>query len=196
MTTVKRYDGVFLSSAEVFSFLGIKKADDRAPLENEVMRAIEELTPALKPRICYELYPISLNGDEIDLGFTHIVSRDLAKNLRPCKKIVLVAATVGLDVDRLISKYSRLSPPRALILQAAGAAAVESLLDTFSSELEAEGLSLRPRFSCGYGDLPLSLQKDIFAALDCSKSIGVSLTDSFLMTPTKSVSAIIGINGD
>lgn len=195
MTTVKRYDGVYLSSDEVFSFLGIKKAEDRAPLESEIMRTIKEITPALKPRLCYELYPISLDGDRIDLGFTRIVSHDLAKDLSLCQGIVLVAATVGLDVDRLISKYSRIAPSRAVILQAAGAAAVESLLDTFSAELEASGLSLRPRFSCGYGDLPLSLQKDIFTALDCPKSIGVSLTDSFLMTPTKSVSAIIGIYG-
>ena len=196
MPTVKRYDSIELSSAEIFSFLGIKKAEDRARLENEVRLATEEIKPAIKPRLCYELYPISLGGDNIDLGFARVVSRDLAKNLRSCEKIVLVTATVGLDVDRLIAKYSRISPARALILQAAGAAAVESLLDTFSAELRAGGLSLRPRFSCGYGDLPLSLQKDIFTALDVPRSIGVSLTESFLMTPTKSVSAIIGIIGD
>ncbi len=195
MPTVKRYDSIELSSAEVFSFLGIKKENDRASLESEVLRATDEITAAIKPRLCYEFYPISLDGDRIDLGFTSVVSRDLAKNLHSCQGIVLVGATVGLDVDRLIAKYSRIAPSRAVILQAAGAAAVESLLDTLCEELTANGLSLRPRFSCGYGDLPLSLQKDIFTALDCPKSIGVSLTDSFLMTPTKSVSAIIGIYG-
>ena len=195
MPIVKRYDSIKLSENDIFPFLGIKKAEDQASIESEVLFATKEITRAIKPRLCYEFYPITIDGDLLNLGFSTVQSRDLAKNLNLCQGIVLVTATVGLEVDRLISKYSRIAPSRALILQAAGAAAVESLLDEFSAELKANGLSLRPRFSCGYGDLPLSLQKDIFTALDCPRSIGVSLTDSFLMTPTKSVSAIIGIYG-
>ena len=53
-----------------------------------------------------------------------------------------------------------------------------------------------PGFSPGYGDLPLDLQREIFAALDCPKRIGVSLNESLLMSPSKSVSAIIGLGGE
>ena len=50
----------------------------------------------------------------------------------------------------------------------------------------------KPRFSPGYGDLSLEVQKEIFSLLDCPRKIGVSLGDSLLMTPSKSVTAIIG----
>ena len=53
---------------------------------------------------------------------------------------------------------------------------------------------LRPRFSPGYGDLPLALQADVFWALDCTSKIGVSLSESLIMSPQKSVTAIIGIS--
>ena len=52
---------------------------------------------------------------------------------------------------------------------------------------------IRPRFSPGYGDLPIEIQKDIFRALDCPRRIGLTLNENLLMSPTKSVSAIIGI---
>ena len=63
-------------------------------------------------------------------------------------------------------------------------------------EYEKDDLYLRPRFSPGYGDLKLEHQKDWFRLLDISRQIGIELTDSLLMVPTKSVTAIIGIGGD
>lgn len=54
----------------------------------------------------------------------------------------------------------------------------------------------RPRFSPGYGDLPLSAQREIFAVLDCGKRIGLMLNDSLLMSPSKSVTAFVGIGGE
>ena len=193
MVKVKSYSAVDVSLRDVFHFLRIGDASAREDLTGDVISVIEELKDIARPRVCSSTYDVSTDGEVLDLGFTKVKSRDLQKNLSGCREIILVAATVGLETDRAIAKYSRLSPARALILQAAGAAAVEATLDKLSEELKADGLTLRPRFSCGYGDLPLELQKDIFASLDCPKNIGVSLTDTFLMTPTKSVSAIIGI---
>ena len=193
MVTVKSYGTVAVSPSEVFHFLRIYDASAQSDLSGEVLSVIKELNGLLHARLCYAKYTVSTDGDVLDLGFARVESRDLQKNLSGCREIILVAATAGLEVDRAIAKYSKLSPSRALILQAAAAAAVEATLDKLSEELKADGLSLRPRFSCGYGDLSLELQRDIFASLDCPKNIGVSLTDTFLMTPTKSVSAIIGI---
>lgn len=193
MVSVKNYGQIKVSPDEVYHFLGIRDPLARAELLPDVEAVLRELDETITPRLCCARFPLRADGELLDLGFARVKSRDLAKNLRGCREIVLIAATAGLEIDRAIAKYSRISPSRALILQAAGAAAVENILDRATEEFRAEGLCLRPRFSCGYGDLPLTLQTDIFAALDCPKSIGVSLTDSFLMTPTKSVSAIIGI---
>lgn len=195
MTEIKSYEGVTLRENEVFSFLGIHDAAARSALSDKVLNVIKEIKNAAKPRLCYARFNIKNEG-LLDLGFAKVKSRDLAKNLVDCNSIILVCATVGLEIDRLIAKYSRIAPSRAVILQAAGAAAIESVLDRFEDELRAEGLALKTRFSCGYGDLPLSLQRDVFSALGCERAIGVTLTDSLLMSPTKSVSAIIGVKNE
>ncbi len=140
----------------------------------------------------------SQSGASLDLGFTVTHSRDLQKNLKGCCRIILFGATVGLELDRLIARYGRLSPSKALCFQAIGAERIESLCNAFNDEIDEifreQGMYTRPRFSPGYGDLPINMQKDIFAALDCPRKIGLSLNESLLMSPSKSVTAIIGVS--
>ena len=158
-----------------------------------VDECITEVERVLSASVCYEEYAVEINGNEVDLGFCKLESRDLAKNLAGCKRAIVFAATVGMGVDRLIKKYSLLSPSRSLCIGAIGNERVEALCDLFCSEVEEKYGKLHPRYSAGYGDLPLSMQRDIFNALSCTKNIGVSLGESLLMTPQKSVTAIVGI---
>ena len=105
-----------------------------------------------------------------------------------------MGATVGIALDRLIAKYSRISPAKALLLQALGAERIEALCDTFCDDIQkAHKIALKPRFSAGYGDLPLDTQNSIFGLLNLPKNIGLTLNDSMLMSPSKSVTAFIGI---
>ena len=149
-------------------------------------------------KVCYAELPISISDDVCDLGALSVRSSHLAKNLASSESVILFAATVGVGIDRLIAKYSSLSPARALILDAIGAERIESLCDAFCKEYEKEhGVKLAPRFSAGYGDLPLEAQKEIFSLLAPQKNIGLFLNSSLSMSPSKSVTAIIGIkNGD
>ena len=84
--------------------------------------------------------------------------------------------------------------------QAIGAERVEALCDAFCADVKRraaeEGLCPRPRFSPGYGDVPLELQRDIFRVLDCPRKIGLTLNGSLLMTPSKSVTAVIGLGNN
>ena len=148
-------------------------------------------------RVCYGEFPVSVTDNGLDLGFAVTDSKDLKKALSGCKSAILFAASVGLLPDRLAAKYNRISPSKALIVSAVGSERVEALCDAFcrdtDKKLVEKGLKLRPRFSAGYGDLPLSLQTDIFKALDCTKKLGITLCDSLLMIPEKSVTAIAGI---
>ena len=59
--------------------------------------------------------------------------------------------------------------------------------------LKEQYKDIKPRFSAGYGDFPLSAQKEIFGMLDCARQIGLTLNDSLLMSPTKSVTSIVGL---
>lgn len=105
------------------------------------------------------------------------------------RQAIVFAATIGIDADRLISKYVRVSPAKALVFQALGAERIESLCNEFC---KAKGLYRR--CSPGYGDIPLEMQKDIFDMLDCPRRIGLTLNDSLLMSPSKSVTAIGALN--
>lgn len=144
-------------------------------------------------RVCYDVFPVTRSPALLDLGFTATGSKDLMKCLKTSENVLVFAATAGVGVDRLIQKYSRLSPSKAIFLNAAGSEAVEALCDRFCRDMEPLYGTLCPRYSPGYGDLPLTIQTDIFAALSCTRNIGVSLSDGFLMTPTKSVTAIVGL---
>ena len=105
-----------------------------------------------------------------------------------------MGATVGIELDRLIIKYSHLSPTKALLLQALGAERIEALCDTFCTDMQNTlKIALKPRFSAGYGDLLLDTQTHIFGLLSLPKHIGLTLNDSLIMSPTKSVTAFIGI---
>ena len=156
-----------------------------------------ELAPHLTYRVCYGEFGLTREGKSLDLGFAAVDSASLAKSLTGCDRVLLFAATVGLEPDRRIARYAVTSPTKALWMQAVGSERVESLCDAFCAERAKaygeEGRQLRPRFSPGYGDLPLALQREIFGVLNCSARIGVSLNESLLMSPSKSVTALMGI---
>lgn len=147
----------------------------------------------LTPRVCYAFYPVAREGRYLNLGFAHTESAALRRNLAGCEEAVLFAATLGLEMDRLIARFAQLSPVRSMMLQAIGAERIESLCDAFEEYLIQQGYELHPRFSPGYGDWPLDVQRAVFAALDCPKHIGASLNQSLLMSPSKTVTAIIGL---
>ena len=179
----------------------LRYAACRAPDEQTLALAQQcaaEGVAVLRPALCWLEVPVTVQQDEVDLGFACFTSQKLADTLRGCHRAVVFAATVGLELDRLIARYGRVSPARGLMMQALGAERIEALCDAFCGHLEREyaPLTLRRRFSPGYGDLPLTIQRAMFDALQCHRRIGLYLNESLLMSPTKSVTAIVGIGDD
>lgn len=194
MTESIIYTELPVSYRRVLRFAGVAEADDA--LVALCKSCIEEARDAIKGRVCYAVYPLS-EGDvdvergELRLPFATLHSHALAGLIAPYDEVVVFAATVGVGIDRLVSKYGVSSPSRAVILDALGYEQVETLCDDFCADV-SEGYETSTRFSPGYSDLSLDTQREIFAALDCPRTIGLSLTESLLMTPCKSVSAIFG----
>lgn len=183
-----------VNEREALRYAGVKESTPEiSALLQECIALCEN---QLTPRVCYAFYPVERQEGQIDLGFARTDSSALRRNLAGCNEAVLFAATIGLEMDRLIARYARLSPARSVMLQAIGTERIEALCDAFEEELIRQGHELHPRFSPGYGDLPIEMQRDIFAALDCPKHIGVSLNQSMLMSPGKSVTALIGLDGE
>lgn len=193
--TLSFYTETPFDKKEICRYLGAKEPDEE--LMKLIDECIKECEGVSKFSVLYTVSDLNINENEIGFDTFSATSNALSKNLEKCEKAVIFAATTGIGIDRLISKYTVVSPARAVILQAIGAERIESLCDTFNEEMrlkcETEGYSLRPRFSPGYGDLPLETQKDIFALLDCQKKLGLILNSNLLMSPSKSVTAFIGI---
>ena len=192
---VRHYDAPPIDRREILRYAGVR--GEAPELEAVLTSCLEELTGRLSYRVCFTELAVAADRDTVRLGETVLRSADLSRRLEGCSRAVVVAATVGNEPDRLIARYNRVSPARALMLQAVGTERVEALCDCFEAELredtERQGGRIRQRFSPGYGDLSLALQSELFRLLDCPRRIGVVLNESLLMSPSKSVTAIIGI---
>lgn len=130
--------------------------------------------------------------DGIVFDFGTVKSEGLRKNLDGCKRAFVFAATAGAEIDRTMKRLSLISEADSMVYSCIASSGVERWCDYINGEL-AKKHKLKPRFSPGYGGISLTVQKDIFDFLDVHRKIGVSLTESFMMVPVKSVTAIIGI---
>lgn len=214
---------VIVDIAEVYRYLGFPKPvvlGERGGVPQEtvelVAECLEQMRRVLRPQGVYEVFPVTVvpavQADTPACGGSRLVhsqppvvefagqrieSHALAKNLSGCDKVVLVAATIGPQVDVLIRRWTKVDASRAAVFQAAGAMFVESYLDSLNARIAsdafADGFVLRPRYSPGYGDVPLSVQKLFFSLLPCTQRIGLTLTNALVMAPEKSVTAFIGM---
>ncbi len=177
---------------EIFRYAGLPEAEGdsvRQPLEECLLEA----RGSARCRGVWRRFEISEAGGVLDLGFAKTESVSLRRFLAGTRSIVLFAVTAGTEMDRLIHRAALRSPLKGLLMHAVGAERVEGACDDFCADpcWKLPGERYRGRFSPGYGDLPLSLQREVFAALDCGRRLGIDLNpETLLMTPSKSVTAI------
>lgn len=187
-----------IENKEVLRYLGFRQnAPDEATL-----RCIDEVESALasvlSPKSIYGEFPlVFLTEREAQIGGKVFESEKLCRHLRSCGRVLVFAATLGTGADGLLRRYAATDSAKTAVAQAVLAAATESYCDEVCANIAArekeKGWYLRPRFSPGYGDLALTTQKDLFSLLEITKRIGITLTDTCLMLPTKSVTAFIGL---
>jgi hypothetical protein len=178
---------------ELLDFDTLKKKD--SALYELVCKAILESAKYLVPKKIIQTFSLVETGNVLQMGPISIVSEDLSCNLQGCFQVSVFAATIGSRIDSLIQKYSKLDVAYASVLQATGAMYIESFVDSINDEIkqeaEKEGAKVQPRFSPGYGDVSLEVQKQIFTTLRPEK-IGLTLMNSLIMAPEKSVTAFVG----
>lgn len=184
---------------EALRYLGFgrNKADENT--SSMLDRAFSMLEEVVSKKYVYRIFDLK-HGDD---GSLHILSasiqsKSLGKNLKGCEKIIFFGATLGPGPDRLMRRYGLTDMAFCVTLQAASAAMLEEycddICDRIAEELAVEELYMRPRFSPGYGDFPIQFQKDLTVMLDTPRKIGLTITDSCMMSPTKSVTAVIGVS--
>ena len=183
---------------EVWRYLGYQGAAPQPAEQQKIEAVIAQLERVVAPRHIYLEKACRAERDGVVIEGILFPSALLARNLAGCQGVILMAATLGAEADLQVRRYQARSMAEAAIAQAVCAELLECYLDGVCQEIAGEkekaGLFLRPRYSPGYGDLALEAQRDFFALLDCRRRLGVSLTDGNMMTPTKSVTAFIGLS--
>ena len=184
-----------LNHNQILQFLGYRGQEMTPELEEQINRCAREVTASCAPKLTYAILD---SGDEVVKRLTG-VSVDLGTLLMGCERVVFMAATVGAGVERLLMRTEIKNMANAVIMDACAGAAIENICDNFENDLRTslatEGKYLTDRFSPGYGDLPLDTQRMIcLELLKADKRIGLTLTETNIMVPRKSVSAIMGIS--
>ena len=183
---------------EAIRYLGYgKHAVDENTLQS-IEDSFHELTRIAERKYISQIYDLYIKDDNLlVVENVEISSRSLYTNLKDCKQVVLFAATLGTEVDRLVRKTQIVDMAKAVVVQACATTLLEEYCDELQCEVAEQlqqGKYLRPRFSPGYGDFCISHQRDFISLLNTPKAIGLSMTDSYMLTPTKSVTAVMGIS--
>lgn len=179
---------------EVLRYLGVKgQCVDNNTL-NMIDEVYNELLKVISPKYVYKEFDFKKSGEKLFIGDKLFESKSLSKNLENARSVFLMGVTLGQGADILRKKYSLTDTAKSFVAQAVGASLTENLCDRVCSEIQnGKGAELCPRFSSGYGDLDLSTQKDFFDLVDMTKMTGVILSEGYIMSPSKSVTAFVGV---
>lgn len=186
-------DEIEISRSAIEEYLGYFGAKITPEIEPIIDECKKEFLACVDYKACVKQVECCEKDGKICLDFMQSESKSLAGNLRNCETAFVFAATTGAAVQRLIAKNSLISPVRGMVTDSIGSAAIEAFCDYINRRVGNVDY-LRPRFSPGYGDLTLGCQQIILDRLEAKKHIGLALTESKMLTPVKSVTAIIGLS--
>ena len=194
MNVLAYFDGaipvqhLFLDETEKAARLSVKNGFENA----EIAACDEKLRTVIDARYTGVRVAIKHYEDGVDLGFGKIESCVLVKNLARCPEAFVFAVTLGHGVDRYLARLGAASPAAHFITDALASAYAEAACDLVSRKI-AEGCSARPRVSLGYGDMPLAAQPALLAFIKADKRLHITIGESLLMSPAKSITAIMGV---
>jgi len=186
---------------EVLRYLGHRGQEVGERLEGLVDECILEIKAAASPKYIFRTFGITSRDGSVILedGLFELPGKAISRHLGNSGSCILIAATIGSEVDKRIRYYEKKDLTKALILDACATAYIEDVCDKVCGDIEKnsleEGEHLTWRFSPGYGDLPINIQKGFLAVLDAGKRIGLTASSTNILLPRKSVTAVMGITG-
>ena len=185
-----------ISAAETRRYAGLKKAQNFD--ERNITDACDEALLLLSVRGIYKIYDYDCENHIVksEPPF-EITGNSIIKHLAGCEKAACIAVTVGENIENEVTKkFDAGNYVSSVLLDAAATAAVEQAADELEKavarEVAKNSLKMRWRFSPGYGDWQLENQKKFFYVTGAPE-IGMKLTESLMLVPRKSVTAIIGL---
>ena len=204
MVAAESYDVRSVERGEVLRYLGYAGQAVTTELDARIDEVVAHCLATCRPRGCVRVFDVSARGEKdgapvVSLAGTalELRGRSIAEHLDGAVAVGVLAVTVGMGVEAELRRLSLTDPLAQVIFDAAGTAAVERAADAAEASVvalaAARGLHAGSRFSPGYGDLPLSTQPTLLATLDAQRLLGIALSPELLMSPTKSVTAVVGL---
>lgn len=173
--------------------LALRLKTERGFQDDNLEQCRKRLLEHINYKCSYIRTPVDLSETDVcDFGFMKIPSKNLHKNLSGCSEAFVMAMTAGIAVDRLLARLNVLSQAEHFMTDALSSAAIESFCD-YACNIMSKDLDCAPRFSPGYGDLSITFQKPLLERLCAFEILGITLNTAYLMTPVKSITAIMGI---
>lgn len=186
-----------ISLTETARYMGVKGTPDNQTAE--ILEKYEQIVrKRLRPAYVYKITSVNFADDGVIFDGINAVftGNDIKNHLDGCNRAVVLAATVSAEADKLIRQATITGMTEALAVDCLCSAAIEQVCNMAEQEIFSANLALFRtwRFSPGYGDLPISLQKELLVFLNAQRRIGLTVTESCMLMPSKSVTAIIGIS--
>jgi len=157
-----------------------------------------QILSAIQPRYIYQMFDITRLDDCISVDNTPLkfYGNDIRNHLEGCNKAILMCATISSNVDRVIRMAEISDMAKALIMDTLSSVAIENVCNQVDGIIKEEYPQYYQtwRFSAGYGDFPINIQSDFLNVLNAPKRIGLCVTDTNIMTPRKSVTAVMGLS--
>ncbi|MBD5640467.1 methionine synthase [Clostridium botulinum] len=183
---------------QILRYLGYRGQEISNEIHSLIEECIKEIKTLVSLRSTYKYSKVEINNQvnliDIDLK---LEGKDIIRHLEKSNKCCVMAATLGSEVDRKILYYEKVNMTKAVILDACATTAIEEYCDFIEDEVkkvvEKDQLNINWRYSPGYGDLDISIQRDLLKSLDAEKIIGLTVSSHNILIPRKSVTAIIGI---
>ena len=185
-----------INTDEVLRYMGTPPDKADASLRALVDRCAREVLAAVRPRWAYRTFDLTPEEEGVRLSCGLLLpGQDLKRHLKDCRRAALFCATLSAQADALLRSPESGDMLRALALDCCATAAVEELCDQIEGDLQSQfpGCFFPFRYSPGYGDLPLTLQEPLLNLLDAPRKVGLCASSSHILTPRKSVTAILGI---
>jgi len=183
-----------LNMQEVLMYMGFRGQEYSEDLNDQMTICRDRIIKAAEPRVVWKRVPYK-DGFAGDI---ELPGKDIAAMLEESTEVILMAATIGPQIEKLMMRYEVSDMADAVIMDSFASVAIENVCNNFESDmrslLEKETKYLTSRFSPGYGDLPIEIQKDLCGYLDTHRRIGLTVSDNYLMVPRKSVTAVMGIS--
>ncbi len=180
----------------------------RPSLVKSTEDAITTGIPLLYPRVLYEKYVVKgliherleLYSSSFSNGKSYLSGELIAQHLARAQMLIVMICTIGSEIDENVSRLFNIDPLIAIALDGVGSAAVERLAilacNYFETQAKDDGLKTTMPLNPGMVGWSVEQgQPQIFTLLE-SEQIQVSLSESCMMTPNKSLSMVLGVGED